>query len=169
MRALLLFLLLAAPATAQRRPAQQPQPAPAQDRGPQLGRQGPSVVAEPAALALAGFDADQDGVVTRAEAATGAQRSFALVAGSAQDFGYIGYSQWAARWLGDPNTVPGPFEVDIDRNDRITAAEIATTLLGAFDRYDRNHDGKLTRAELVTVRATAFGDDRGAGGRSAHR
>lgn len=147
----LLLLVLAGPAIAQQ---------PGSDRKAlQLGRQGPTIVAEPIALALAGFDADQDGLVTRAEAIAGAQRTFAAVANGARDIGYIGYASWCARWLGDPNTAPGPYEVDNDRDNRITPAELTAALLGAFDRFDVNRDGTLTRAELVTVRATVFGDD----------
>ncbi len=157
----LLLALVATPALAQSMiPPLQPT-----ERGPMLGRQGPTIVAEPVALALAGFDADQDGVVTRAEAAAGAARSFRAIAGEAKDFGYIGYGQWSSRWLGDANIVPGPFEVDADRDNRITEAEIAGALLGTFDRFDKDRDGRLTRAELVTIRATVFGDDRNARGR----
>lgn len=126
---------------------------------PLLGRQGPTIVAEPVALALAGFDADQDGRVTRAETAAGAARSFAAVARGGADIGYIGYAQWATRWLGDANALPSPFEVDGDRNDRITTAELAAALDAAFVRLDADRDGALTRAELLTIRATAFGDD----------
>ncbi len=156
----LLMLLLAGPAL-----AQPPGGATGgRDRGPMLGRQGPTIVAEPIALVLAGFDGDQDGLVTRAEAIAGAARSFAAVANGASDIGFIGYSTWCQRWLGDPNAAPGPYEVDADHDQRITRAELTAAVLGAFDRFDVNHDGTLTRAELVTVRATAFGDD-GRGGK----
>lgn len=123
-------------------------------------RQAPTIVAEPVALAIAGFDADQDGIVTRAELSTGAARSFASVAKGAADVGYIGYSDWALRWLGDANALPNPFEVDGDRNNRITAVELTTALTADFDRFDKDRDGRLTRAELVTVRASMFGSDR---------
>lgn len=123
-------------------------------------RQAPTIVAEPVAVAIAGFDADQDGVVTRAELNAGAARSFASVAKGAADIGYIGYADWAVRWLGDANALPSPFEVDGDRNNRITAAELGAALTRDFDRFDKDRDGRLTRAELLTVRATAFGSDR---------
>ncbi|MES2753585.1 MAG: EF-hand domain-containing protein [Pseudomonadota bacterium] len=154
MRRLLLSLaFIAAPALAQNLP-------PPTGPRPPAFRQGPTIVAEPVALTLAGFDADQDGLLTRAEAAAGAARSFAAVARGAADLGYIGYSDWAVRWLGDANALPSPYEVDGDRNDRITAAEIAAALDAAFVRFDANKDGTLTRAELITIRATMFGSDR---------
>ena len=154
MRLPIALFLLAAPAAAQMQ-------APPQDDGrrPPPFRQGPTIVAEPVALAIAGFDADQDGIVTRAELIAGAKRSFASVANGAKDIGYIGYSDWALRWLGDPNALPNPFEVDADRDNRITLDELTAALLFAFDRFDKDRDGRLTRAELVTVRATMFGTD----------
>ena len=88
-----------------------------------------------------------------------AARSFAQIAKGARDLGYIGYSAWATRYLGDANAAPGPYAVDDDRDNRVSAAELGAALLGAFDRFDANHDGTLTRAELITVRATVFGDD----------
>lgn len=150
----LLLLLAAGPAV-----AQQTAPPSGSGRDRLLGRQGPTIVAEPVAVTLAGFDANCDGLLTRAEVIAGAQRSFDVIAKGAKDFGYIGYSQWALRWLGDANALPNPFEVDADHDNRITAAEITASLLTAFDRFDANKDGTLTRAELITVRATVFGDE----------
>lgn len=154
MRLPIALLLLAAPATAQMQ-------APPQDDGrrPPPFRQGPTIVAEPVALAIAGFDADQDGVVTRAELAAGAARSFASIANGAKDIGYIGYADWAVKYLGDANALPNPFEVDGDHDNRITLQELTAALTFAFDRFDKDRDGRLTRAELVTVRATMFGTD----------
>lgn len=135
-------------------------PAPSSDGRQSANVQRATIVAEPVALAIAGFDADQDGVVIRAELNAGAARSFASVANGAKDIGYIGYADWALKYLGDANALPSPFEVDGDRDNRITAAELTAALTSAFDRFDKNRDGCLTRAELVTVRATTFGTDR---------
>lgn len=148
----LLLALAAAPALAQSNvppPSGPNQPPP----GPR-----PTIVAEPVALTIAAFDADQDGLVTRAELTAGAARSFASVAKGAPDIGYIGYSDWALRWLGDANALPSPFDVDTDHNDRITLAELTAALTRAFNRFDVNKDGVLSRAELVTLRSTQFGD-----------
>ena len=149
------LLIAAAPASAQ----SMLQPQQPRSNIPPM-RQGPTIVAEPVALAIAAFDADQDGIVTRAELTTGAARSYASVAKGAKDIGYIGYSDWALRWLGDPNALPNPFEVDTDRDDRITQAELTGALTEAFNRFDKDRDGRLTRAELITIRATMFGNDR---------
>ena len=117
-----------------------------------------TIVAEPVALALAGFDANQDGLVARAEVNDGAARAFASVAQGKSDIGYIGWSDFALRWLGDANAVPGPFDVDENHDDRITAAETSRAMLAAFARFDKNKDGTLSRAELVTIRASAIMD-----------
>ena len=154
MRLPIALFLLAAPAAAQVQ-----QTPPDDGRRPPPFRQGPTIVAEPVALTLAGFDADQDGIVTRAEATAGAARSFASVAKGAKDIGYIGYGDWAVKWLGDANALPSPFEVDADRDNRITAEELTAALLFAFNRFDKDKDGRLNRAELITVRATMFGTD----------
>lgn len=147
-----LLALIAAPLAAQS--AVPPPTAPLQPPpGPR-----PTIVAEPVALTIAAFDADQDGLVTRAELNAGAARSFAAVARGAADIGYIGYGDWALRWLGDANALPSQFDVDSDHNDRITAAELTNALTRAFVRFDLNKDGVLSRAELVTLRSTQFGD-----------
>ena len=117
-----------------------------------------TIVAEPIALAIAGFDADQDGLVTRAEVNGGATRAFGTVAQGKPDIGYIGWSDFALRWLGDANALPGPFDVDENHDDRITAAETSRAMLAAFARFDKNKDGTLSRAELVTIRASAIID-----------
>lgn len=116
----------------------------------------PTIVAEPVALAIAAFDANGDAVVTRAELAAGIARAF----GAAPSLGYIGYGDWAKRWLGDANALPSQFEVDLDHDDRITAAELARTFDRIFTRFDLDRDGAVTRAELVTIR-TGFEGDRG--------
>ena len=148
----LLIVLIAAPALAQSNvppPGGPLQPPP----GPR-----PTIVAEPVAVTLAAFDADQDGLVTRAEMTAGVARSYVSIAKGAADIGYIGYSDWALRWLGDANALPSPFDVDGDHNDRITLVELTASLTRAFNRFDLNKDNVLSRAELITLRSTQFGD-----------
>lgn len=168
-RLTLLLVLFAGPAFAQ---AQVPIPINGPIQPPPGPR--PTIVAEPVALTIAAYDADQDGLVTRAELVAGAARSFASVAKGAADIGYIGYGDWALRWLGDANALPSQFDVDGDHNDRITQAELTATLMRAFVRFDLNKDGVLSRAELITLRSTQFGDgyrpdDKKKGGRSDGR
>jgi len=117
-----------------------------------------TMVVEPVAAAIAGWDADGDARTTRAEIEAGVRRSFAAVAtNGGGSIGYIAFADWAERWLGDRNALPSPFEVDADADDRITLAELEGALSRIFARLDRNGDGALSRAELLTIRAQVGG------------
>lgn len=143
---MLLALLLQAQVSAApvpKQPPTQPQP-PA------------TFVVEPAAMAIVAWDADGDGRTTRAEMQAGVRRSFAGVDVSATgSIGYIGFADWATRWLGDPNALPSPFEVDADGDNRITLPELEAAFARIFDRLDKNRDGAVTRKEALTIRANA--------------
>ena len=156
MRALMI-LLLALPAAlyAQTPPAAPPRQPPA------------TIVAEPAAMFIAACDGDNDGKTTRAELTACVARSFAAIDTShAGSIGYIGYSDWALRWLGDRNALPSPFQVDADNDNRITLAELQAQFVRLFDRFDVDKDGAATRAELLTIRSSAAPDgSEGKGGR----
>lgn len=115
-----------------------------------------TLVAEPVALAVAGFDADGDARVTRAELAAGVRRSFESVdTGKAGTLGYIAFADWAERYLGNRSALPSPFETDANGDDRISLAELQAKFAEVFARLDRDGDGVLTRAELLTIRADA--------------
>lgn len=143
---MLLALLLQAQVSAAPVPTQQPtQPQPPA-----------TFVVEPAAMAIVAWDADGDGRTTRAEMQAGVRRSFAGVDVSATgSIGYIGFADWATRWLGDPNALPSPFEVDADGDNRITLPELEAAFARIFDRLDKNRDGAVTRKEALTIRANA--------------
>lgn len=134
-------------------PQQPPAPGPAQP---------PATMAyEPAAMLIATFDADGDGRVTRAELEAGVRRSFdAIDTARTGKLGYIDFADWAERYLGDRNALPSPYETDRDGDNRISLAELQATLGGFFTRYDRDKDGVVTRAELLTIRGRPFGEDR---------
>ena len=117
-------------------------------------------------MLLAACDADADALVTRAERDGCLARAFATADGAAAGrIGYIAYADWAARWLGDRNALPSPYEVDSDGDNRIALPELTRRFTGLFDRYDLDKNGALTRAELVTIRAAAPGE----GGRPGER
>ena len=162
MRLLLLAALLASPAAAQRMPGGPPsggaQPT-AEKRA--AGAERATVMVEPVGMLIAGFDADGDGRVTRAELAAGIERTFSSIdkAGTGR-MGYIDFADWAERWLGDRNALPSPFAVDRDGDNVITPAELQAAIAHEFDRFDANKDGMVTRAELLTIRATPGGGDR---------
>ena len=119
-----------------------------------------TIVAEPVAVMIAACDANGDARVTRAELTQGIERSWQTAEGSAAgSIGYLSYAEWALVWLGDRNALPSPFEIDTDNDNRITLAELQTRFQQYFDRFDRDKDGQLSRAELLTIRASATGDD----------
>lgn len=126
-----------------------------------------TILVEPAAAFLAACDANADALTTRAERDAGVARAYATADGanSPRGIGYITYTDWARRWLGDPNALPSPYEVDADGDNRITAAELQRRFAALFDRYDGDKDGALTRTELVTVRARPPGEERERGRR----
>ncbi len=131
------------PVTVDLRGQQQPATAPAPI---------PLMIAEPVAMAIATFDADQDGIVTRAEFDAGVRRSFELSAKGQPAMGYIAFGDWSERWLGNRNALPSPFEVDADGDNRITLTELQARFDLFFIRFDADKDGALRRSELLTVR-----------------
>ncbi|OWK32399.1 calcium-binding protein [Sphingomonas mucosissima] len=138
------------------------QAAPIVVTAPQPGApQPPATMAyEPAAMLIATFDADGDARVTRAELEDGLAASFAAIdTARAETLGYIDFADWAERFLGDRNALPSPFEIDRDGDNRVSLRELQARFSEYFTRYDRDRDGMLTRAELLTIRARVFGDD----------
>jgi len=138
------------------------QAAPAPSAGGPARIPAATIVAEPVAVAIAGFDSDGDARITRAEVTSGIARGFAaLDRESAGSLGYIGFADWAERWLGDRNAVPAALEVDRDGDGRITLVELQARFDSIFARLDRDKDGAISHAELLTIRAsTGGGGDR---------
>ena len=127
-----------------------------------------TMVVEPVAMMIAACDADNDGKTTRAELVLCVTKSFdAIDTGHKGSIGYIDYSDWALKWLGDRNALPSPFIVDSDGDNRITLAELQAQFVTLFARFDTDKDGAVTRAELLTIRASAT-DDRPQGKRGKH-
>lgn len=116
-----------------------------------------TVVVEPVAMMMAGFDSDGDGRITQAEMTAGVARSFAVSANGAPTMSYIGFGDWAERWLGDSNAVPSSFEIDRDGDGRITIDELQTRMSAIFDRFDADKDHVLTHKELLTLRGSTIG------------
>lgn len=143
---ILAALLAATPAAAQTAPAGTPPPQPAAN-----------LIAEPVALMIAAFDADGDARVTRAEFDAGLRHAFDTAQKDANGaIGYLHFSDWAERWLGNRNAIPSPFEIDTDGDNRITYAELAARFDLLFARFDTNKDGVLARTELVTLRPQIY-------------
>jgi hypothetical protein len=115
-----------------------------------------TLVVEPVAMAIAAFDSDGDGRTSRAELTAGVARSFAAIdATHSGSLGYIAFADWSTRWLGDPNALPSPFEVDTDGDNRITLGELQAAMARVFARLDADKDGFVTRKECLTIRSMA--------------
>lgn len=109
--------------------------------------------AEPLALAIAGFDRDGDGVTRLAEYEEALARTFAAADRNGDGaLGYIEYSGWAETWLGSATALPGPFAIDTDGDNRLSRDEFMAEFRRQFTRLDRNADGAISHAELLTVR-----------------
>ncbi len=128
-----------------------------QDAGPPQGAAPATVVAEPVALFLTGADRDRDGRTTLAELNQTLTDTTANDATWKTGVGFIAYSDWAERWLGDRNGVPTPFDLDRNGDQKVTFDELAIRFDALFARFDANKDGAVTRAELLTVRTSPYG------------
>lgn len=112
----------------------------------------PTIIAKPLAIAVAGFDSDGDMLVSRAEYDAGVARSFAKGDRDGDGaMGLIEFTAWSEAALGNPGTVPGPFDFDRDGDDRISRKEFETHFAGRLSEMDGNKDGSLSRSELVTA------------------
>ena len=140
-----------------------PPPGPVPQAGsPRPGQPPATILVEPAAMFLAACDADADARVTAAERTACLQRSFAAAEGAARgSIGFIAYADWAQRWLGDRNALPGPYELDRDGDTRVSLPELQSRFAALAARYDLDRDGVLTRAELVTIRSAPPGQGPG--------
>lgn len=144
-----MILLALAALAAQQQPATPP---PALARPLPGAEPIPLMIAEPVAMAIAAFDADGDGTVTRAEFDAGVRRSFETVAKGQPAIGYIQFGDWSERWLGNRNALPSPFEVDQDGDNRISLTELQGRFELFFTRFDRDKNGAILRSELLTTR-----------------
>lgn len=126
-----------------------------------LAQPAATVMAEPVAMMIAAFDSDGDARVSRDEFDAGLRRSFdSIDTRKTGSLGYIAFSDWSERWLGDRNTLPSPFETDRDGDNKIGFDELAARFALFFARFDTNKDGVLVRSELLTLRPQMFDRDR---------
>jgi len=117
-----------------------------------------TIVAEPVALFIATADRDRDGATTPAELRRSLVETTTADPPWPDGIGYIAYSDWAARWLGDRNGLPSPFEIDRNGDNKVTIDELIDRFSTIFARFDANGDGAVTRAELLTIRNDARRD-----------
>lgn len=114
-----------------------------------------TLVVEPAAMLVVACDTDADGRTTRPELDACVAHSFTRSGAASRTIGYIDYGLWQQTWLGDQGALPSPLEVDRDGDNRISLDELQAQFAKLFARFDKDGDGAVTRAEALTVRATA--------------
>lgn len=123
----------------------------------------PSLVVRPGALLLIDLDANRDLTLTRAEMQAGASAWFAK-ADANRDGAItpIEYSAFAEAHLGTADSIPGRLFFDSNADGQITPAEFSSGMEALFNQFDADHDGAVTRAEMVQRFEPAF--QRGPGG-----
>ena len=107
-------------------------------------------IARPIALLFTGMDTDHDYAVSPAELTAGIAAEWArLPATSRGTVPAVAMSDWAATALGNPEALPNHIAFDVNLDGQISDEEFRTRLTDEFRRLDRDHDGLLTRAEML--------------------
>lgn len=108
-------------------------------------------VARPVALLFTGMDLDQNHVVDPAELSSGIAQEWASLPRSSHEMvSSIAMSEWAAHALGNAEALPNPIAFDVNMDGQVSQEEFETRLREEFARLDRDHDGRLTRAEMLS-------------------
>lgn len=102
-----------------------------------------------AAMLFVQFDTDGDYAASRAEVEAGARAEWTRASGGADKLTPIQFDLWSARVLGGPNLGPYRLAFDSNVNNEITAAEFSAALLAKFEFWDKDKDGRVTRAEMI--------------------
>ncbi|MEO1037956.1 MAG: EF-hand domain-containing protein [Pseudomonadota bacterium] len=147
-----------------------------QSPSPERGQPGqpmrPMAVFAPVALVLSNLDADQDAQLTRAELDGGIGPLFDSA--DANGDGALSrpeLSAFSLAHLGSAFPVPGRIAFDPDQNASTSPEEFRSVFERAFDRFDTNGDGIVTRPDMLIEfnpaerRARGGGERRQAGGR----
>lgn len=125
-------------------------------------------VARPVALLFAGMDTDRDYIIAQDELAAAIVREWASLPQGAQgNVPAIAIADWAGTVLGDPEALPNHLAFDVNLDGQVSETEFRTRLTGEFAQLDRDHDGRLTRAEMLRdlpVRSQSQGGGMPSGG-----
>lgn len=110
-----------------------------------------AVVVKPAGLLLIDMDTDRDRDTDQEELARSTPDLFALID---RDGGGIlsalEFADWAETTLGTRYPVFGMARFDSDNSLGVDAGEFASGLKSLFSDYDKDDDGRVSRAELFT-------------------
>jgi len=107
-------------------------------------------IARPVALLFAGMDLDHDHIIDQKEISGGIAREWAALPVSARGtVSSVAITDWAAKALGDTEALPNPIAFDINLDGQVSEEEFRNRLAEAFDRLDRDQDGRVTHSEML--------------------
>lgn len=133
--------------------ASQPEPG-GRDGGPRGERWGGSyqggIIARPLALLLTGMDANGDYRVSGQEVAEGVEAEWANLSQGDRTVSALKHGAWAKIVLGSEEAMPNSIAFDTNLNGQITKLEFGDRLRAEYARLDKDEDGFVTRAEMVS-------------------
>lgn len=125
--------------------------------GPQTSAEEPSKldgrqVSPPIGLVLASMDTNGDATLSPHELERGFEQLFEQGdTDQSQALSGTEFSKWSETHLGQTYAMPSLMNFDHDQDANISEAEFNRTFQGIVDRFDKNADGFLVRAELLTT------------------
>ncbi|KCZ92776.1 hypothetical protein [Hyphomonas johnsonii] len=125
-------------------------------------------IARPVALLFAGMDRDQNHVIDEAELALGiAQDWKGFNVRGRSGVSALSLAEWSVYALGDADALPNHIAFDANFDGQVSEVEFRNRLTSEFAQLDRDHDLRLTRAEMLIdapARAQSQGSGRASGG-----
>ncbi len=111
-----------------------------------------SKIAQPASLLFVSMDRDHDLLITSDETFDGIESEW--LRADTEGNGKISSFEidaWLTTVLGDPDAAPTRISFDVNLDGSITPNEFKVRLGDEFARLDANHDGILSRSELLAT------------------
>lgn len=113
---------------------------------------------QPAAVLFAGMDTNGDKAISRAEVNAGVTSEWASFG---RNPSATQFAQWSIHTLGSTDANPTFMSFDRDFNGVITEGEFSTQIETLFERFDKNKDGSIERAEMIVAFAAPVGRSQG--------
>lgn len=122
--------------------------------GPQSDRGGSyqgGIIARPLAILLTSMDANGDYLVSGDELSDGLDKEWMnLTGGVSGPVSALDLGDWAKEVLGSAEAMPSSISFDRDLNGQITELEFLDRLRAEFRTLDKDDDGHVSRAEMVS-------------------
>lgn len=105
----------------------------------------------PFALVLTSMDLNADTYITEDEFTTGILTQWSLMDADQNDRATpVAFDAWAESAMGTADALPGRLNFDTDLNGAVTRDEFIAGMRREFRTLDKNEDGRIVRAELVS-------------------